>query len=158
MKSFFVPLRSTQKDFKNIVLYLVFIFYLNWVTSIYNAEFFLHITKSRLEFFFLKSAFIFFIFPFVSVRIPQVAQNRPKASMVFYLFFSSSKHEKSPYLRALRHCHLFCQCMMSCDYKIDECIFAYVSDKNAVMGNHHCIKNYFTIFSITQSCFFVSLL
>ena len=114
--------------------------------------------KGRLEFFFLKSASIFFLFSFVSVRILQVAQNRPKASMVFYLFFSSSKHEKSPYLRALRHCHLFCQCMMSCDYKIDECIFAYVSDKNAVMGNHHCIKNYFTIFSITQSCFFVSLL
>ena len=68
--------------------------------------------KGRLEFFFLKSASIFFLFSFVSVRTPQVAQNRPKASMVFYLFFSPSKHEKSPYLRALRHCHLFCQCMM----------------------------------------------
>lgn len=52
--------------------------------------------KSRLESFFLKSASIFFLFSFVSVQIPQVAQNRPKASMVFYLFFSPSKHEKSP--------------------------------------------------------------
>jgi len=52
--------------------------------------------KGRLEFFFLKSASIFFLFSFVSVQIPQVAQNRPKASMVFYLFFSPSKHEKSP--------------------------------------------------------------
>lgn len=38
MNAFFVPLRSTQKAFINFVLYLVFIFYLNWVTSIYNAD------------------------------------------------------------------------------------------------------------------------
>ena len=38
MNAFFVPLRSTQKAFKNIVLYLDLIFYRKWVTSIYNAE------------------------------------------------------------------------------------------------------------------------
>ena len=38
MPAFFLPLRSTQKAGKNIVLYLDFIFYLKWVTSIYNAE------------------------------------------------------------------------------------------------------------------------
>ena len=80
--------------------------------------------KGRLEFFFLKSASIFFLFSFVSVRIHQVAQNRPKASMVFYLFFSPLKHEKSPYIRALRHCHLFCQCMMSSSDKIDDINFS----------------------------------
>ena len=38
LNAFFVPLRSTQKAFKNIVLYLDLIFYRKWVTSIYNAD------------------------------------------------------------------------------------------------------------------------
>ena len=38
MPTFFLPLRSTQKAGKNIILYLDFIFYLKWVTSIYNAD------------------------------------------------------------------------------------------------------------------------
>lgn len=38
MNAFFVPLRSTQKVFKNIVLYFDLIFYRKWVTSIYNAD------------------------------------------------------------------------------------------------------------------------
>ena len=38
LEAFFVPLRSTSKASKNIVLYFDFIFYEKWVTSIYNAE------------------------------------------------------------------------------------------------------------------------
>ncbi|MCU6720574.1 hypothetical protein OCV67_11650, partial [Porcipelethomonas ammoniilytica] len=52
--------------------------------------------KGRLEFFFLKSASIFFLFSFVSVQIPQVAQNRPKASMVFLSLFFALKTRKKP--------------------------------------------------------------
>lgn len=38
LNAFFVPLRSTQKAFKNIVLYFDLFFYQKWATSIYNAD------------------------------------------------------------------------------------------------------------------------
>ena len=38
MPSFSVPLRSTSNEGKNIIPNFDFIFYLKWVTSIYNAE------------------------------------------------------------------------------------------------------------------------
>ena len=38
LPSFPVPLRSTPKEGKNIIPIFDFIFYLKWVTSIYNAE------------------------------------------------------------------------------------------------------------------------
>ena len=38
LPSFSVPLRSTSKEGKNIIPNFDFIFYLKWVTSIYNAE------------------------------------------------------------------------------------------------------------------------
>ncbi len=105
--SFLHILHPSFQTIKKAVLDLAFPFVDKQQKRLY---FFYIYKKGRLEFFFLKSASIFFLFSFVSVQIPQVAQNRPKASMVFYLFFSPSKYEKSPHLRALRHCHLFCQC------------------------------------------------
>ena len=38
LPSFSVPLRSTSKEGKNIIPNFDFIFYLKWVTSIYNAD------------------------------------------------------------------------------------------------------------------------
>ena len=38
LKAFFLPLRSTQKAFKNFIPYLCFIFSQKWFTSIYNAD------------------------------------------------------------------------------------------------------------------------
>ena len=51
MNAFFVPLRSTQKAFKNIVLYFDFIFYKKWVTSIYNADAIFYFFQKMLYFF-----------------------------------------------------------------------------------------------------------
>ena len=49
MNAFFVTLRSTQKAFKNIVLYLDLIFYRKWVTSIYNAENFSSFSSKHID-------------------------------------------------------------------------------------------------------------
>lgn len=47
LPSFSVPLRSTSKEGKNIIPNFDFIFYLKWVTSIYNAD--LSVKKEKIS-------------------------------------------------------------------------------------------------------------